>query len=150
MSYISATLRINHFYWFIDKTHNSSSLTIHPVNKNDSTLQWCHMSVMASQITGNSIVLSTPCSGVHQRKYQRLHYWSFAWGVSICGWCILLRNGQQLKNISLSWHYYECFILHWHYYWSLSVYTCVSMFGNTAHVQIHCGSTIIINWQVHV
>ena len=37
-------------------------------------LQWRHnvtMSVMASQITGNSTVCSTVCSDVHQRKHQR-------------------------------------------------------------------------------
>ena len=33
-------------------------------------LQWCHLSIMASQITSNSTVCSTVCSGLHQRKHQ--------------------------------------------------------------------------------
>ena len=34
------------------------------------SLQWRHMDAMTSQITSNSAVRSTVCSGLHQRKYQ--------------------------------------------------------------------------------
>ena len=42
-------------------------------------LLWHHMSVKASQITGNSIVCTTVCLG--QRKRQSQHYWPLVWGI---------------------------------------------------------------------
>ena len=33
-------------------------------------LQWCHMSVIGSQITGNVVVNSAACSGEQQRKHE--------------------------------------------------------------------------------
>ena len=41
--------------------------------------QCCHMSVVASQITGT--VCSTGCLGQHRRKHQNLCYWPFVRGI---------------------------------------------------------------------
>ena len=45
------------------------------------TLQWCHISAMASQITGVLIVYSTVCSGADQRKHQSSASLAFVRGI---------------------------------------------------------------------
>ena len=47
------------------------------------SLQWCWMSGLASQITDNSGICSTVCSGGYQRKHQSARYWPFG-GESTC------------------------------------------------------------------
>ena len=41
------------------------------------SLQWCHMGVMASQITDNPTICSSVCSGKHQRKQQSVALLAF-------------------------------------------------------------------------
>ena len=51
------------------------------------------MSVMASQITGVSVVYSTVCSGADQRKHQGSASLVFVWGEFTCDWWIPRTNG---------------------------------------------------------
>ena len=44
-------------------------------------LQWRHMSLMASVITGEITVCSTVCSGVHQRIIEAPCHWPFVRGI---------------------------------------------------------------------
>ena len=57
----------------------------------ESSLQWCHMSYIASQIKWNLAVCSTTPSSVDERKHQSSELQTFCEGN---GWWFLLTKGQ--------------------------------------------------------
>ena len=86
------------------------------------------MSVMASQITGVSIVCSTICSGGDQRK-QRQSSASLAFVKGIRRWPVDSphKGASNAENVSIWWRHYgnlrefiwfisphSCILLHWH------------------------------------
>ena len=59
------------------------------------TLQWHHMSILSSQITGKLTVCSTACSDRQHRNVKAFYYWSFVrwihqWPVNRIWWLCLV------------------------------------------------------------
>ena len=62
-------------------------------------LEWRHMNIMASQMSGNSAAYSTACSGKHERP-AKLPITGPLWGESTSDWWILIGGfpSQRASN----------------------------------------------------
>ena len=66
--------------------------------------RWHHMSIMASQITGNKTVASTACLVKQQRKHQGIALLALCEGKPpTSDWWIPLTEGSNVEIVSMSW-----------------------------------------------
>ena len=75
------------------------------------TLHWCHMSIMASQITHNSTVFATAFKD-NIRENIKVPHSSPSWGESTDNWWILVTKGQlygKLFHIMMSSFRWVCY-----------------------------------------
>ena len=92
-----------------------------------SSLQWRHMKVPVSQITGRSTVCSAVWAGLYERKHQSPRYWPFVSPSK--------NGGNNVESVPMGWRHHAPMNIHFTTYeyvhlFVLSFFCCGNMQNN--------------------
>ena len=82
----------------------ANALELHLSFTNPST--WCHLRVMASQITSSSNICSTVQLN-NEENIRALYYWLLCEGNSPVTWGFPSQRASNMESVSISWHHHD-------------------------------------------